>query len=260
LAAQLFRAGIEWRGYMEDMPYGGVGITNAIPYLARHNPFAFFDDVTTNYDYCTNHVRPYAELAGDLAAGRIGRYNFLIPNVTNDMHSFAPGSTSLTKQGDNWLARELPQILNSSAYSNNGAIFITWDENDFTENSAIGMILLSPLAKGGGYASVVPHDHSSTLRTMQEIFQVRPYLGAAVNASPLNDLFKDFLLTVVRSNGLTSVRLDNPRPGKTNYVQVSADLIHWTTISTNVTSGSLTVPDPGAVGSPQRFYRAVGLP
>ncbi|HEY0549149.1 MAG TPA: alkaline phosphatase family protein, partial [Verrucomicrobiae bacterium] len=148
LATQLSQAGIEWRGYMEDMAYGSVGITNGYPYLARHNPFAFFDDVTMNYESCTNHVRPYAEFAGDLTAGRIGRYNFITPNVTNDMHSFAPGNSNLGKQGDDWLARELPQILSSSAFSNNGAVFITWDENDYSPNNAIGMIVLSPLAKG----------------------------------------------------------------------------------------------------------------
>ncbi len=257
LATQLFNAGIEWRGYMEDMAYGSVGVTNGLPYLARHNPFAFFDDVTTNYDYCTNHVRPYAEFAGDLAAGRIGRYNFITPNYTNDMHSFAPGITNRAKQGDDWLARELPQILNSSAFSNNGAVFITWDENDYSTNNAIGMIVLSPLAKGGGYASGVFYDHSSTLRTMQEIFQVRPLLGDAANVSPLNDLFKDLSLRIAPSNGVAGVWLENVLPGRTNYVQSSSDLIQWTTIQTNTATNRVFIADPPA--GPYRFYRAVEI-
>jgi hypothetical protein len=72
------------------------------------------------------------------------------------------------------LSRELPRILSSPAYSNNGAVFITWDENGYSDNYPIGMIVLSPLAKGNGYASQVPYDHGSTLRTMQEVFAVRP--------------------------------------------------------------------------------------
>lgn len=257
LSTQLAAAGIEWRGYMESMPYGSTGVTNATPYLARHNPFAFFDDVTTNYDYCTNHVRPYDEFAGDLAAGRIGRYNFLTPNITNDMHNFAPGSTSLVRQGDNWLAWELPRILSSAAYSNNGAVVITWDENDYTDDPAIGMIVLSPLAKAG-HASTVPYDHSSTLRTMQEIFGVRPYLGAAAGASPLNDLFKDLSLRIAPSNGVAGVWLENVLPGRTNYVQASTDLLQWTTIATNAATNAVFIADPAP--APQKFYRAVEIP
>lgn len=260
LSTQLSQAGVAWRGYMEDMAYGSVGVTNGGAYLGRHNPFAFFDDVTTNYNYCTNHVRPYAEFAGDLAANRIGRYNFISPNAYHDMDILAPGSTSLTKQGDDWLALELPQILNSTAYSNNGAVFILWDSNDYSDDYPIGMIVLSPLAKRNSYASSTFYNHSSTLRTMQDIFGVRPYLGDAANASSLNDLFRTLSLRVAPSNGVAGVWLDNVRPGRTNYVQASSNLVHWATISTNMGTDAVFVPDPGAAGSPQRFYRALQQP
>jgi len=260
---QLRNAGIEWRGYMESMPYGSTGTNDAPPYYGRHNPFAFFDDVTTDRSYCTNHVRPYASFAGDLAAGRIGRYNFITPNITNDMHDLAPGSPSAKKQGDTWLAQQLPQILNSPAYQSNGAVFITWDENDYSTDYPIGMIVLSPLAKGTGYVSQVFHDHSSTLRTMQDIFGVGPYLADAANANTLADLFKDSVLMLsppVRSNGIFTVTLNGALPGKTNYVQASSDLVNWNTISTNVATNSITIPDPLPAGQAQRFYRAVELP
>jgi len=261
LSTQLFNVGIEWRGYMESMPRGSTGTTNANPYYGRHNPFAFFDDVTTNYSYCTNHVRPYADFAGDLAAGFIGRYNFITPNITNDMHDLAPGSTSAAKQGDTWLSNELPQILNSPAFQSNGAVFITWDENNFSPTEPIGMIVLSPLAKGNGYISRVFHDHSSTLRTMQEIFGVRPYLGDVANANTLADLFKDLALTPpVLSNGVVTVTLNGAAVGRTNYVQVSSNLMNWTTISTNVaTDVTITIND-SVVGQSARFYRVIELP
>lgn len=257
LVTQLFQAGIEWRGYMESLPYGRTG-TNDGPYeyLARHNPFAYFDDITTNYDYCTNHIRPYAEFPGDLAAGRVGRYNFITPNRYNDMHDALPESDPIS-QGDDWLASELPRILNSAAFSNNGAIFITFDENDLSDDHAIPMIVLSPLAKGGGYASYAPYDHSSTLRTMQEIFGVRPFLGGATFASPLNDLFKSVSLTPVVSNGVFGIRIDIVLPGRTNYLQTSSNLITWTTINTNAATNSITIPDPDAVGARQKFYRLI---
>jgi hypothetical protein len=53
----------------------------------------------------------------------------------------------------------------------------------------------TPLASGLAFASGVEYSHSSTLRTMQEIFHVDPpagypWLGAAATASDLFDLFK----------------------------------------------------------------------
>jgi len=258
LATLLNNAGIDWRGYMESMPAGVTGTNNFSPYVARHNPFAFFDDVTTNFDYCTNHVRPYSQLAADLAANQVGRYNFIVPNITNDMHDLV--STSLTRQGDLWLSQELPQLLNSAAVSNNGAVFLTWDESDLSTTNPCGMIVLSPLAKGGGYASSVPHDHSSTLCTMQMIFGVRPFLGDAANANTLSELFLELTLKPVVNAGAFGVTLMNTVAGKTNYVQASSDLLHWTSIRTNSAAGPITIPDPDAANHGQRFYRVVQAP
>jgi hypothetical protein len=54
------------------------------------------------------------------------------------------------------------------------------------------MIVLSPDARGGGYANTLHYTHSSTLRTLEEIFGVSPYLGDAANATDLRDLFRTF--------------------------------------------------------------------
>jgi hypothetical protein len=54
------------------------------------------------------------------------------------------------------------------------------------------MIVLSPKAKGGGYKNTIHYDHSSTLRTIEEIFHVTPLLGGAANATDLSDLFASF--------------------------------------------------------------------
>ncbi len=54
------------------------------------------------------------------------------------------------------------------------------------------MIVLSPDAKGGGYSNTIRYTHSSTLRTLEEIFGVTPLLGDASQANDLRDLFKTF--------------------------------------------------------------------
>jgi hypothetical protein len=95
------------------------------------------------------------------------------------------------KQGDSWLAQNLPTILTSQAYKNGGVVFITWDEGEGGDGP-IGMIVLSPDAKDSGYSNTIHYTHSSTLRTLEEIFGVTPLLGDAVHATDLSDLFKTF--------------------------------------------------------------------
>src|SRR5262249_10994037 len=96
------------------------------------------------------------------------------------------------RNGDLWLSREVPNILGSDAYNNNGAMFITWDEGTGSSDGPIGMIVLSPLAVGGGYHNDIPYTHSSVLRTAPEVFNVGPLLRDAANATSLSDLFTTY--------------------------------------------------------------------
>jgi len=260
LTTLLNNAGIDWRGYMESMPPGSTGTADSGEYVGRHDPFAFFNDVISNYNYATNHLRPYSYFSNDLAFNRIGRYNFITPNLTNDMHDLAPGSTNTVRQGDAWLAQELPRILGSAAFSNNGAIFLTFDESGGGSANPIMMMVLSPLARGGGYASTTFYDHGSTLRTLQDIYGVRPYLGDAGNAPSLAELFKALTLTVTVSNGLAGVTIYDAVPGQRNFLQTSPDLVQWATIATNVANGSVAISEPNASDLPRQFYRVIEAP
>jgi hypothetical protein len=76
----------------------------------------------------------------------------------------------------------------SDAYRSGGAIILTWDEGARDKDGPLGLIVLSPFAKAG-YQNSVHYTHSSTLRTLQEIFGVGPLLGDAANATDLGDLF-----------------------------------------------------------------------
>jgi hypothetical protein len=162
----------------------------------------FFDDVTNTNDpkssRCIEHVRPLTELEGDLSKGRTARYNFITPNECNDMHTSCDPLRNVIRQGDDWLAKWMPKILESRGYKEQGAVFVTWDEAEIHlpdclfADCPIGLFVLSPLAKGGAYTNQLPYDHSSTLRTMQEIFGVTPLLRGAASATDLSDLFTSF--------------------------------------------------------------------
>jgi phosphatidylinositol-3-phosphatase len=121
----------------------------------------------------------------------VAHYHFISPHLCHDMHDACAPLNDPVLQGDTWLSAEVPKILASPAYANNGALFILWDEGA-SGDGPIGMIVLSPKAKGRGYQNAIPYTHSSTLRTVEEIFGVTPMLGDAANATDLRDLFVSF--------------------------------------------------------------------
>jgi hypothetical protein len=217
----------------------------------------------SSFSYCTNHIRPYSELAGDLQKNTLARYNFITPNLTNDMHDTCCGSASRRILGNHWLALEVPKILNSQAWSNNGALFIIWDEgsND-TSDGPIGCMVLSPLAKGHGYSNAIHYTHSSTLRTMQDIFGVQPYIRGAATATALTDLFVNMKLASAKVlNGNFSFTVTGTIPGRTNVLEASSDLLTWQPISTNVSvSTIMSYTDGRGTNLNQQFYRVLLIP
>ena len=194
LGWQLDLAGLTWRSYAENLPANVVPLSNVGNYAPRHVPLLYFKNINTNYTYVTNHFRPFEELARDLDRGTVARFNFITPNLTNDMHN-AVGAVGRRKLGDNWLAKNVPKILKSDAWKNGGLLMIAWDEGSRgtaegdESDGPLGLIVLAPTAKGHGYVNHLHYDHSSTLRTIQDIFGLQPYLGAAASSADLSDLF-----------------------------------------------------------------------
>ena len=195
LVTLLQNSGISWRSYQEGISGTSCPLTASGLYAPKHDPMVFFDDVTNTLNAssanCISHVRPFTQLATDLQNNTAARYNFITPNLCNDMHGATGCPSDLIATGDTWLSQQVPAIMSSAAYQNGGAIFITWDESEGGD-VPIGMIVVSSRAKGNGYTNSIPYTHSSTLRTLQEIFAVQPFLGDAANATDLSDLFTSF--------------------------------------------------------------------
>ena len=267
---QLKNAGISWKTYQESITGTTCPMTDAPPYYVKHNPFAFFDDVTSAN--CTSVMRPFTELAGDIANQTLAHYNFITPNICNDMHDSCAPTNNRVRQGDNWLAANLPMILNSAAYQNSGLIVITFDEGTGTSDGPIGTIVLSPFAKGGGYHNSIHYTHSSMLRTLQKIFDVRPFLGGAANALDLGDLFVDDAITNADRLTINSVTLQangcmlswDSRPSVTYRMQWKNALIGatWQSISPDFigTGSTMSWLDNGSQTgglTATRFYRMV---
>ena len=195
LTQQLQAAGISWKAYEEDIPGTNCPLDPVGKYYPKHNPAIYFTDVNGGLDYnsayCIAHVRPYTELSRDLETGASPQYTFITPNICDDMHdNTGCQSSDAIKNGDTWLSQAVPPILQSQAYKQGGALFITWDESEGGD-VPIGFIALSPLIKPG-YSNTVGYTHSSTLRSIQEIFGLTPFIADAANATDVRDLFKSF--------------------------------------------------------------------
>src|SRR5207248_5131225 len=186
-------------------------LTSIYPYAPKHNPFIYFDDVTNTNDpnsaYCIAHVRPYSELAADLQSNTVAQYVFITPNLCNDTHDSCAPLNNAILQGDQWLSTEIPRIMNSTAYQSGGAIFITWDEGEGGDGP-IGMIVVSPFAKGGGYSNSIHYTHGSALRTFEEIFGVG-LLRDAASQTDLSDLFKTVVTPPAAPLNLTATGGDS---------------------------------------------------
>jgi hypothetical protein len=205
LTTMLEANGVSWKAYAEDIDGAVCPLSDTGLFVVRHTPQVFFDDVTNTgsatSQHCIDHVRPYSELPTDLANGTVARYNFITPHVCHDMAGQPFGfdcftlTTDLIAEGDAWLSTEIPMIMASQPYQNGGVIFIVWDEGTDSLSGAsdgpLPMFVVSKDAKAG-YANQLAYDHSSTLRTVQELLGVSPLLRNAATARDLSDLFSTF--------------------------------------------------------------------
>jgi hypothetical protein len=164
------------------------------------------------------------------------------------MHDLTPGSASTRIQGDTWLSLKMPAILNSTTYSNGGLLIVTFDEGEgSTGDGPIGTILLSPRVKRPNYSSTNFYDHSSLLRTIQDIFGLQPYLGGAQFATDMSEHFKRLAISSVTKDGAgTHVTATNLAVGRTTVLQYTTNVASptWTTARAVVsTSATQTLTD-----------------
>jgi phosphatidylinositol-3-phosphatase len=224
-------AGVSWKTYQEDYQVSGsgAGVTAAgtLPggatnpyngstqysYAPKHDPMVFFSDTATQ------NLAPISQLSTDLTNNTVGRYNWITPDIYNDMHSPLPsgftyhsvhytGDQAGVAQGDNFLSIVVPLIEASSAFQNNGAIIIWDDETEGGDSTSftIPEIVISPLAKGNASTSSVAMNHSSDIKTMEEIFGLgSSYLNNTIPSSETSPGGPGTYNTVSASNDLSSL-------------------------------------------------------
>ncbi len=199
---QLESNGKTWKAYMQSLSLCATKLDHACGnqlYERKHNSFVSFADVQSSPARMANIV-DLSQLNSDLAAGTVPDYVWISPNQCNDMHGRGGPSTDpcrfanvqgLISTGDAFLSTTVGAIMNSSAWTGNSAIFIAWDESDFTGTGFGGFgddsgCCNSVAGQGGGHVvtlvishsdhaartSSVSYNHYSLLRTIQDGWQL----------------------------------------------------------------------------------------
>jgi PKD repeat protein len=185
LLDQVEASGRTWQVAAEDDPPGcftgptAIGGEDGVgTYFRKHNPAISFTSISTNPVRCAR----IHDLTGfDPAAAD---FSWIVPNDCHTMHGCSVAT------GDAWLASFLPTILASPAYQQGGLILITFDEGttNIGGGGQVPTLVISPLAKTG-FASALPHDHYSLLRTIEAGWGL-PCLANACSANNLGEFFQ----------------------------------------------------------------------
>jgi hypothetical protein len=163
-----------WRSLEESMPSGCVQADSG-EYAVRHNPASYY----TNLSDCATLDIPFSlGTAPDLSA----KFTFVTPNLIDDMHD------GTIQQGDTWLSQFLPQVLSSAEYqAGKTAVYITWDEDDSTQNNQVPTIVIAPSVTPGTRSGTA-FNHYSMLRTTEEQLGLG-LLGNAATATSMRSAF-----------------------------------------------------------------------
>jgi phosphatidylinositol-3-phosphatase len=173
---QLESHGKTWKAYMQNLSLCATKFDHACGnqlYERKHNPFVSYQDVQSNPARMANVV-DLSQLTTDLNSNRVPDYSWISPDQCNDMHGRAATPSdpcdfsqvqSLISAGDTFLRNTVGQIMASQAWTGNSAIFITWDESDFTGSGPFGFgdtsgCCDSPPGDGGGHVVTLVISHS----------------------------------------------------------------------------------------------------
>lgn len=160
-------------------------------YATRHNPFVYFHSLLDLGD-CQANDQPLTELERALASVRTtASYTYVVPNLCNDgtESPCADGSPGGLVAADAFLATWAPKILDSPAYRAGGLLIVTFAGSVAPADAAAadapvrnGTLLVSRFGQAGSTAGG-DYDPYSLLRSVQDLFAVRPLARAATARS-----------------------------------------------------------------------------
>ena len=183
IAGTVEKSGRSWKMYAEAMP-APCTPTSSGDYAVKHNPFLYYPGVIADKAHCAAHDVPFTQLAADLKdTSTLPDYVFISPDLCHDMHDCS------VQTGDDWLARHVPAILASPAFTRqNSLLVITWDEGNAANNN-VSTIFAGPAAKKA-FRSDTPYTHYSLLRTIEDVWDLPPLTGKDGEVTAMTDMLR----------------------------------------------------------------------
>ncbi len=186
-------AGLSWRAYMEDMPFPCYKSASG-NYTFLTDPFLFYTSIGSNSTRCATHVVPANSggkgLPDDILVNALGsattasNYMWLTPNLCNNMHNCS------ISQGDNYLSKLVPLILNSYIFkTQKAALFITFDEGyGRYPTDYVYTIWAGPAVKTF-YQSSIQYSHYSLPRTIEVAWGLQPLTAKDGGSPAMSEFF-----------------------------------------------------------------------
>jgi len=140
IASILSANGKTWKAYAESIPRAGYLDGDHFPYVKRHNPFAYFENVrrgkvASGQASPAANIVPFESFADDLKHDSLPDYSFIVPNLFNDGHhdpvtqQSAPCGDHMALQGiDGWLKTNVEPLIESKTFQRGGLLVIVFDE------------------------------------------------------------------------------------------------------------------------------------
>jgi YVTN family beta-propeller protein len=176
-----------WKAYLQSAA-GPCDNTVHGDYWDDDQPMTYFADVIHRPAYCAAHVVPLQALQTDLAsAATTPDFAWVSPNDCTDMEGCG------IRSGDQFLARELGQIMRSPAWRTQRSLaIITFDEDGYDHQHPAQRVPTLVLGSAGvrqGYVSHARYTHYSLLATVEGALGLGALTGNDLWAAPASDIF-----------------------------------------------------------------------
>jgi len=216
IASVLTANGKTWKAYAESIPGAGYLGADQFPYVKRHNPFAYFENVrhgkvASGQTSPAANIVPFDSFAGDLKHDALPNYSFIIPNLYNDGHhdpvtgKSAPCGDHRALQGvDAWLKTNMEPLIKSDIFKRGGLLVIVFDEGceagpkadwrydpnrrDLKGGGHIPALIISSRTPPGTTRDGLYH-HESILRLSLRALGVEQFPGRAKTAPDMDGFF-----------------------------------------------------------------------
>jgi acid phosphatase len=186
---------------MESIPSAGYVGPDVLPYMKRHDPFAYFTDVAgSDGQHPTSqaaNIVPFSQLGSDLVANALPSFGFIAPNIDHDAHDCPSGGaacadTDKLAAADAWLQANIDPLIKSPNFANS-VLIITFDEGTDSDlangGGQVATIVLGSRVKTG-FRSTTMYQHQSTLRLILDLLQVSDKPGASATAASMSEFFQ----------------------------------------------------------------------